>query len=199
MRRAFFSGLITIISACAILFFAACSFDYSEETAEESALPDLIFEDLTYTRMRKGEIVARLKAEVGSRYENKHLMELSNYKFEQYDNVSHDIDAVGDGGEAAIDTVSNNVKMTRGVNIRVDSEDFSLRTSDLRWQDNEKVLSGDESSTINVTRSNGTDIRGTGFYSDVRSRTWVFNSDASGVYVYEDEEDDAETTPETQP
>lgn len=189
MRYTFFSVPPAIILIFVVLFFTACSFDYSDEKMEDSNLPELIFENLKYTRMRSGEIVARLEAESGNRYENKHLMELSNYKFEQYSNISHEIDAAGDGGEAAIDTASNNVKMTQGINIRVDSEDLSIRTSDLDWKDKEKILSGEESSTINVARSDGTDINGTGFHSDIRSRTWVFNSDVSGTYVYEEEDE----------
>jgi LPS export ABC transporter protein LptC len=190
MRRAFFSASISTILFCTVIFCSSCSFDYSEEVVKDSTLPDLVFEDLTYTRMRDGEIVARLEAETGNRYEDRHLMELSNYKFEQYDNVSHEIDATGEGGEAAVDMVSNNVKMTQGVNIRVDSEDFSLRTSDLQWKDGEKILSGDENSEINITRPDGTDINGVGFHSDIRSRNWVFNSNVSGVYFYKDEEED---------
>ncbi|MDR3301699.1 MAG: LPS export ABC transporter periplasmic protein LptC [Spirochaetaceae bacterium] len=181
-----------------LLFFAilysSCTFIYGNEQAEEYIYPELTMENLDYIRMRNGEMLARLRADLGNRYESKHIMELSNYQFEQYNTNTNKIDAAGDGGAASIDIISNNIQMKEGVKIRVDSEDFSLRAGDLDWQDKQKVLSGSEDSIASVTRSNGTEINGTGFHSDVRSRTWVFNSDVNGIYV-SDEETEEENVP----
>jgi LPS export ABC transporter protein LptC len=177
--------LVLIFSA---IFYSSCTFVYGDDQSEEYIYPELTMENLDYIRMRNGEMVARLKADIGNRYESKHVMELSNYQFEQYDTNTDEIDAEGDGGAASIDIISNNVQMKEGVKIQVDSEDFSLRASDLDWQDKQKVLSGSENSPVTINRSNGTEINGTGFHSDLRSRTWVFNSDVNGTYVTDEED-----------
>jgi LPS export ABC transporter protein LptC len=185
----------------------SCSFNYNDQDKEEYKFPELTFEDLEYIRMRGGEMMARLKADEGNRYETRHLMELKNYQFEQFDTVSHEIDSVGSGGMSSVDLNNSNISMKEGVQIRVDSEDFSLRADDLEWKDKNRTLSGGEESKVDITRTDGTEIHGIGFYSDIRDRTWIFNSDANGVYVFEDEEKKSETTdtesetatPETEP
>ncbi|MDR3325254.1 MAG: LPS export ABC transporter periplasmic protein LptC [Spirochaetaceae bacterium] len=174
------------------VLFCACTFVYGEGQAEAYTYPEITMEDLDYVRMRDGEMVARLKADLGNRYESRHIMELTNYKFEQYDTGSGAIDAIGDGGAASVDVVSNNIQMKEGVTIQVDSEDFTLRAADLDWQDKQKVLSGAETSPVVITRTNGTEVHGTGFHSDIRGRTWVFNSDVNGVYVSDEEEEEGD-------
>lgn len=180
-----------------VLCFTSCTFDYTEGQNSEYTLPEITMKDFDYVRMKNGKIITRLKAEIANRYESKHLMELSNYQFEQFDTGTEEVDAVGSGGAASIDTLSNNIKMSQGVSIKVDLEDFSLITSDLEYQDKTKVLSGNKESTISITRSDGTEINGTGFYSDIRNRTWVFDSKVNGIYVYEDDETEDSTVNKT--
>jgi LPS export ABC transporter protein LptC len=197
MSLNFFRFFGFVITCFAVLALPSCSFDYNDQDKEEYKFPELTFENLEYIRMRGGEMMARLKADEGNRYETRHLMELKNYKFEQFDTTTHNIDSTGEGGTASVDLGNNNVNMKEGVQIRVDSEDFSLRADDLDWHDKNRTLSASESALVDITRTDGTEVHGTGFHSDVRDRTWIFKYPVDGIYVFEDEDEDKPASSDT--
>jgi LPS export ABC transporter protein LptC len=173
-----------------VLLGAACSFDYGVSENGENDYPDITMEDLDYSRVRGGRIIARLQAETAERYEKRRLMELKNYRFEQYNTTNAEVDALGSGGFASVELDTSNVHMSSGVEIIVDTEDMILETEHLDWDDAKKTLNGGEALPVKVEQSNGTKFTGTGFSADVRSRNWFINSDASGVYIHDDEEDE---------
>ncbi|GHU43702.1 hypothetical protein FACS1894190_14440 [Spirochaetia bacterium] len=169
-----------------------CTFDYGETTPEEYKYSDITMEDLSYVRVRGGNPLAKLDAEIGERYEEKHLLELTNFTFEQYDNVNGGIDALGKGGIASVEMDSGNVYMKNGIHIEVASEDLIIETDNLRWNDKEKTLKGGDNDGVVIEKSDGTNFTGIGFSSDVRGRTWIFSSAASGTYVHTDDDEAAE-------
>jgi LPS export ABC transporter protein LptC len=174
---------------CVAILYTSCSFNYNDAAPEEYNFPDITMEELEYVRVRDGELIARLEAKLGERYEDKHLMSLTEYKFEQYNAGDGKIDAIGNGGNAEVEIVSGNISMKKGVKIQVDSEDFYLETMELDWQDKPKTLTGNENSPVNITINDGSNIQGSNFFADVRSRTWVIGSDVHGTYVYDDKDD----------
>lgn len=169
---------------------AACTFDYGQVEAAESSYPEITMEDMDYARVRKGSLIARLQAEFAERYEKRRRMELKNYSFEQYNTTNEEIDAAGSGGSATVELDTSNIHMFDGVEITVDTEDLALETVRLDWEDGKKSLKGGENDKVRVEQANGTNFDGVGFSADVRSRRWAFSSNASGVYVHEDEEED---------
>jgi LPS export ABC transporter protein LptC len=173
-----------------VLLEAACSFDYGTSESRVSDSPDIVMEDLDYARVRGGRMIARLRAETAERYETRRRMELKNYSFEQYNTTNAEVDALGSGGVASVELDTSNVHMSSGVEIIVDTEDMILETERLDWDDGKKTLKGGENSPVKVEQSDGTNFTGTGFSADVRSRNWLVASDASGVYVHDDEEED---------
>jgi hypothetical protein len=124
-------------------------------------------------------------------------MELKNYSFEQYNATNEEIDAAGNGGAAAVEMDTNNIHMSEGIEIVVDTEDITLGTERLDWEDGNKVLKGGDREPVNVEQSNGTEFSGIGFAADVRSRSWGFSSTVDGNYVHEEDED-AEEAEETE-
>jgi hypothetical protein len=149
-------------------------------------------EDLDYVRVRNGNPLARLQAEMAERYEKRHRMELKNYSFEQYNTTNDEVDAVGSGGFASIELDTSNIHMLDGVEIIVDTEDITLETARLDWDDGKKFLQGGDNDQINVEQSDGTRFTGYGFSADVRARSWFVSQDASGIYIHEEDEDDTD-------
>jgi LPS export ABC transporter protein LptC len=175
-----------------IVVLGGCSFNYDDESAKEFTLPEISFEKLDYTRVKDGHRLAHLTAEQGDQYDKKHIMEIKDYRFEQFERDTEKVDATGNGGSASIDMQSSDVDMTNDVTVKVDSEDYNLHATDLRWDDEEKHLSTGDETPVKVTRSNGTVVNGKGLSADVRSRTWTFRSGVDGTYV--NDEDDEDTT-----
>jgi LPS export ABC transporter protein LptC len=195
--RCFFR--LNSVFLCGLLLFCAvsCTFDYGITEAVESPYPDITMEDLDYVRVRKGGPIARLQAEIAERYEKRHRMELKNYSFEQYNTSNDEIDAVGSGGFASIELDTSNIHMSSGIEIIVDSEDITLGTERLDWEDSKKYLRGGDNDPVNIEQSDGTMFTGSGFSADVRARSWFVSSNAEGAYVHEDDDEESGEEDET--
>jgi LPS export ABC transporter protein LptC len=188
-RRRMGGGFVLLPLLCWLSL--GCSFDYGAGAEEDDNQPDIVMNDVAYVRIRDGDPVVRFEAESAERYENRQTMELRNFSFEQYDTSGEEVNAVGSAGAALVELESGNIKMQGGVRIAVDSEDLTIETTSLSWQDKERLLSGAESGQVDIQRSDGTNFSGRGFSADVRSRTWAFTSGVEGAYVHTDEDEDA--------
>jgi LPS export ABC transporter protein LptC len=170
----------------------ACSFDYGETAQENEDMPDIVMKDVEYVRVRNGEPLVRFMAESAERYEKRQTMELRNFSFEQFEHQGADINATGQAGVASVELDSGNVRLRENVRVAVESEDISIETTSLDWQDKEKLLSGDSEERVDMWRSDGTNFFGHGFSADVRNRTWGFSSGIRGTYIWEEETEEEE-------
>jgi lipopolysaccharide assembly outer membrane protein LptD (OstA) len=115
-------------------------------------------------------------------------MELDAFSFEQFalDDGPEGfvMDAKGIAGRAKVELDTGNFTMENGVLIDARSEDISIETQSVSWEDKEHVLKapGD----VSITRSDGTELSGYGFSADIRRRTWEFEKDVKGTVVEKD-------------
>jgi LPS export ABC transporter protein LptC len=186
MRVCLFSSLFIFF-----FFFAACSFDYGNQENSGKDQPDIVMEDVEYVRVRSYDPQARFQAERAARYEERRIMELRNFSFEQFGNGGEDVNAVGRAGSASIEMDTLDIRMDNGVRIDVDSEDIAIETRWLEWKDNARTLSGGDTEEVNVYQENGTAFTGIGFRADARRRTWEFSDAVSGTYIHDDDGEEA--------
>jgi LPS export ABC transporter protein LptC len=179
---------------------AGCTFDYGEEArGENHDQPDMVMQEVEYVRVRDGDPLVRFTAESAERFEKRQLMELKNFSFEQFERAGEDINAAGYAETASVELESGNIRMGGHVLLEVESEDITIETAGLDWEDQEKRLFAGEHERVTMRRSDGTNFFGQGFSANVRERTWGFASGIEGVYVWEEEEteDPEEETLET--
>jgi LPS export ABC transporter protein LptC len=169
-----------------------CSFDYGEGALENEEQPDIIMKEVEYVRVRNGDPLVRFMAESAERYEKRQTMELKNFSFEQFEHHGEDINAIGEAGTASVELDSGNIRLRDGVRLEVDSEDITIATPSLDWQDKEKRLFAGEDEWVDMYRSDGTNFSGQGFSANVRDRTWGFASGIQGTYIWEDDEEESE-------
>jgi hypothetical protein len=186
----------------------SCSFDYSDGGVADDDEPDIVMENVEYTRFRDGELDLRFSAEEARRYEKKQLMELDNFFFEQYGAVASpdagadpggeggaaetvQADVIGSGGSAVIELGPGNVRISNGVRVQVESEDIRIESSGLSWKDEERLLEGGQGGQVLIERSDGTMMKGRSFSADTRRRTWEFAGGIEGTYVHEDEAEES--------
>jgi LPS export ABC transporter protein LptC len=181
-----------LFAVAAAVLSGSCSFDYGNQETEESTLPDIVMEDLDYVRVRSGSPQAHFTAERAERYDRKRTMELSRVQFEQYNLATGELDAKGTAGKAEIELANGNVTLKNGIDLSVESEEVTLETELLAWDDGERTLKGGEDAAVVIKRSGGTDFSGIGLSADVRSRQWEFAHGAEGAFE-QDEEEDEET------
>ena len=190
----FFNRLCVL---CGCFFFllisiTACSFSYDTVTQNDDD-PNLVMENTEYVRIVNGNPEIRVKTEELRRYEAKHIMELDEFSFEQYNsapegyNAIPDINARGKASRARMETDTNNATITGNISIEVVSEDITLETPELSWLDKNRLLGAP--GLVNIRRGDGTTLKGTGFSADVRSRSWEFKSAVEGTVVEKDEKE----------
>jgi LPS export ABC transporter protein LptC len=177
---------------------AACSFDYGATGEEDTTLPDMVMNDVEYVRVRDGDPQVRFRAERAERYEDKQLMDLRNFTFEQFTQHDGEIDTTGRARSARVELDSGNIGIFDGVSLSVDSEDITIETESLNWQDKERQLSGDPEAEVRILRDDGTNFQGRGFTANTRSRRWEFAGPIGGVYVHEDDDDETDEEGESE-
>jgi len=178
-----------------VLLLLACSFDYGNTDGADKNQPDIIMDNVEYVRIRSLDPQARLQAERVERYEERRIMELRNFSFEQFGSHGEEVNAYGRAGRASFELDSGDIIMEDGVLIEVDSEDIAIETVRLEWKDDDRTLSGGPNEEVHIYQENGTSFTGIGFQSDARSRTWSFSETVSGTYIHDDDADDADEAP----
>jgi len=166
----------------------ACSFDYGAGTGLEDTRPDIVMDNIEYVRVRGGDILARFQAEHAERWEERQLMELSNFTFEQMEDRGETVNVEGAAKAATVQIDTGDISLSGGVRISIESEDIIISTEELEWRDKEKTIKGGPEEEVDVKRSDGTNFTGKGFSADIRSRTWSFTGEVKGRYVEKDEE-----------
>ena len=182
-----FTFIAGIFFLSCVMFLTACSFDYGDGQGSESDRPDIVMENIEYVRVRGGDILARFRAEHAERWEERQLMELRDFSFEQMEDRGETVNVEGTAKTATVQLVSGDITFSGGVWVRIESEDITISTIGLEWKDKEKKLTGYEDVEVDVQRSDGTNFTGIGFSADIRSRIWVFSGEVKGTYVEEDE------------
>jgi LPS export ABC transporter protein LptC len=177
-----------LIAFCPLfIFFSGCSFDYGQQGGSDNNQPDIVMENVEYVRVRSGDPQARVQAERAERYEDRKLMKLRNFSFEQFGRRGEEVNASGRAGSASMEIDSGDIRMDDGVRIDVESEDIAIETRQLEWKDKARTLNAGTYEEVNVYQSNGTGFTGIGFFADARSRTWEFTGGVSGTYIHDDD------------
>ena len=168
----------------------SCTFDYGDSGETGKGRPDIVMENIEYVRVRGGDPHVRFRADYAERWEDEQIMEISNFSFEQFGDRGENINAEGNAGTAMVELSSGNVSLGSGIRITIESEDIVIKTNELEWRDNLRILSGAPQDIVEIERSDGTAFTGMGFKADVRNRTWEFSGEVRGIYVETDDEED---------
>jgi LPS export ABC transporter protein LptC len=202
-KRYRYGGILPLL--CSLLI-AACSFNYDTAPKNDNG-PNLIITNAEYIRITNGNPEIHLKAGEIRQFESKHIMELDDFSFEQYNpapvysaetlqgrgsptegqEAIPDINTRGRAGFAQIETDTSNFNMKNDVSIEVKSEDISLETAEITWQDKERLLGAP--GQVEIKRTNGTTLKGTNFSANARDRSWKFESGIEGSIVEDDKND----------
>lgn len=184
MKKAFFPICITLI-------ISACSLDYSSVYVTEDMsenIPDSILYEFTHTSVKNGLPTFRLSAGTAYIYNKKEETKLSDILFQEF-NRKGEIITEGRADEAVFFTDSENAEFWGNLFFYSSSEEASFQTAYLYWNNEEKRLIGKKDGEVLIERDTGTELRGTGFEAEARTRIVTFIGPVSGTYVQEDEDD----------
>jgi LPS export ABC transporter protein LptC len=167
----------------------SCTFDYGADQGPNGDRPDIIMENIEYVRVRGGNLLARFQAELAERWEERQVMGLREFTFEQMEDQGETVNVEGTAGAAEVNLESGDIILFGGVRISIESEDIIISTAGIEWNDTEKTIIGGEEDEVEVQRSDGTSFTGRGFSADIRRRTWAFSGESWGSFVDENDEE----------
>ena len=182
----------TLLPLCIVLMIASCSLDYSsvyvtEEMSEE--IPDSILFEFTHTSVKDGTPVFRLSAGTAYIYNKKEETQLSDILFQEFSRKG-EIITEGRADKAVFFSKTEDAEFWGNLFFYSLSEEASFQTAYLYWNDEEKRLIGRENNEVLIQRDTGTEILGTGFEAEARTRIVTFTGPVSGTYILEDEDDE---------
>jgi len=99
----------------------SCSFDYGLMEEGESDQPDLVMQDVDYVRVTDGSIAFHMQADRIDHFENNHLFQVQNIRFEQFSEGVTEPDSVGAAGFAQFWTTTQDAVFAEGVRIMIPS------------------------------------------------------------------------------
>lgn len=171
-----------------LILLAGCSLDYSsvyvtDDLSEE--IPDSIMSKFVHTSVRNGLPAFRLSAQRALVYNKKEETHLTDILFQEYNNAGK-VATEGRADQAIFMTNTENAEFWGNLFFYSASEEASFSTSYLYWNSEENKLTGREDDQVRIRRDSGTEIRGTGFEAEARTRVVTFAGPVSGTYVQEE-------------
>ena len=170
------------------LVILSCSMDYSDaEIAEEIGenTPNSIIENFSYTSVDNGDILFRLYAEKAENYSKKKETILYKVVFHEY--ADHEMVTEGTAAKGVIYTESDDAELTGSLIIYSAGNEAEITADYLYWDDSEKSLTGSDNGNVKLLRDSGTEISGTGFSGDLRTKIFSFKKNVKGIYHYEED------------
>lgn len=167
---------------------------------ELNALYDSISEiriyDMEYRDVARGKLRYLAKAETAEMYNSNEKNQIVVYsmEFEQYDNKEA-LSASGSAGKAVRYNSSGNVEITEDILIDSKKEKVAIEGRYLLWQDKDRVLSGNITDEVKITKKDGTFFAGKGFFLDSGKNKAEFRNGVYGKYVSETKENEATDSP----
>lgn len=171
------------------LIILSCSMDYSDaEIAEEIGenTPNSIIENFSYTSVDNGDVVFRLYSEKAENYSKKKETILYNVVFHEY-NTDNELVTEGTAEKGVIYTESDDAELTGSLIIYSAANEAEITAEYLYWDDSAKSLTGSDNGNVKLLKDSGTEISGTGFYGDMRSKIFSFDKNVNGIYRYEED------------
>lgn len=170
---------------------AACSFDYAAGGATPDELldevPETELSEVTHTVVRNGRVVAEIHAREVRNFPRRGVTELRDVRYVEYDRAGDPV-TTGSADFARYHTASEDAEVAGAVRLRSESQGVLLRAAALRWEDERRRLSSDaEDDAVEVSRDDGSQVRGRGLEVDVRSKTIRFTAPVTGTLVTGDD------------
>ena len=167
----------------------SCSIDHSDiEIAEEIGenIPDSVIENFSYTSVDNGSIIFRLYSKKAENYSKKKETILYYVVFHEY-NTDNELVTEGTAEKGVIYTESDDAELTGSLIIYSAANEAEITAEYLYWDDSAKSLTGSDNGNVKLLKDSGTEISGTGFYGDLRSKIFSFDKNVNGIYRYEED------------
>jgi LPS export ABC transporter protein LptC len=140
--------------------------------------------------MSDGNRILELRADLAESYQAEGVFILKGVTFTQFDRGTAKASARGQADSAIFHTETEDAELSGHILLASVGEDASVEAESLDWDGATKVLKGGLDRTVRVRKGDGTWVRGAGFISDTRTRSFTFREAVEGKLVVKDEAPD---------
>lgn len=175
--------LLLLIST---LVFSSCSFAPEDAVGSQrpAAFPDMRLEQTRYVLGMEGASPIRIDAQTIELYREAGEAYIDNATFTQADSTGELLFS-GSFGKAIVNTETNDVVMSGGVEIFNHRDDFQLSAVSLTWHHGEKIVEGDSDTLVTIVSKEHDILKGTGFRGDFSTATFEFMYMEEGRLTYD--------------
>jgi len=178
-----------------LVFLAGgCSLDYEkDQTTPADQVPQLVFDHLRQTGVKDGRILYTMESDVAEVYQTKKQMRLKRFRFQEYD--SHGASASqGEADEAAIDTVTNDAKISGRLKARSEEHRVTLEvgggsSGSLTWANEDRILKTEQNAAVRLLKDDGSKIEASGLTLDLGSNKLELEDGVRGTWTPETKQD----------
>ncbi len=168
----------------ASLCVSACSFDYGSELADDTSIPEMTMTGVNASRYENARLSVELRASILEMYDADKIWTASDVEFVQYTNTGDGaIEAEGSAGLFLVDDAADVYSLGQTASFRIVEDNLFLTASDLRWDRSVHTLVSGLASSVELERSDGSVIVGTGFSANTLSREYQFTGSVAGKLV----------------
>lgn len=175
----------------------ACSFDYDKVllTQEEKAeIPDTVLYNLSERVYEDGSKIIEFQSDVVKIFETRRIQEIEMLSFTQFDQDG-EISVEGDATFASRDINNDDILLSGRVNIFITESESHISAEKFLFSPDQDLIWSPDDIEVELTRDDGTLLRGRGFVVDLLLQEVRFDRGGRGVItVEEEEESDAEET-----
>ena len=183
---------ILVLLVISISLFS-CTLKYGEDIANESVLPEFIFENSTFTRYEDNVKTINLNAERLEQYKSGKSMYAKNVLFNIFD-TDGNLETSGKCGLMGADTKTEKYLLFENIEISQEKEDIAISAQALKWDGKTEQLTSGLDDVVSIKKE-GTQIHGSGFSASGVSRNFVFTGYVSGsIDTNEDESNESSQT-----
>lgn len=169
-----------------LLIFSACSFKYRDDALLSDNAPEMVMENAKATRYEQSRKTVIFTAGTLEVYDADRVWAVESVKFIEYsDDGSDTVELEGTAGLLIIDDKAGVYSLGNTTNFFMREDGLRVSASDLRWEKKVHRLQSPENGMVEITKSDGSLVRGTGFFADTLSRSYIFKRSFSGVIVNE--------------
>lgn len=144
--------------------------------------PEMILEDAIVERYENSSLSIKVNARVLEIYDKDRMWAGSDVAFTQLAG-NGEIDSEGSAGLLLIDNNSEVYTLGNGSRFTLVADGMTLSAPDLRWVRKTQQLYGTVDGEVEITKEDGSVMRGTGFYADTLSRAFALEGGVSGSMV----------------
>lgn len=191
--RFFIPALITASS-----LMLSCTFSYGAGEESSGVYPEMVMVGARADRYEDSSLSITFSAATLEMYDSDRVWVAEDISFIQYaPDGSGSVESDGYAGLMLVDDVSEVYSLGEIVSIRLLSENLYLTAPDLRWSKGANRLSGPRGGEVEIRRTDGSVIRGKGFFADTLNRSYMFEEGVSGRMVTESSDNQEEAPSES--